>query len=862
VLLARAESDGDNVQTAEITRDETSERARLLRVESYDVELDLTRGEDVFGAVSVITFDCAEPGASTYVDLVAQTIHEVTLNGSPVDPAAAWANGRIALTGLAAHNELRVVADCAYGTGGAGMQRSVDSADGRVYTFTDFEPADARTVFANFEQPDLKAAFTFHVLVPSDWVVISNQPAPEPSPAGSGKSVWHFPATPRISTYLTAVAAGEYHVLRDSHTTTAGQVIPLGLACRESMRPYLDAAEVLGLTRQGLDYFTGLFGVDYPFAKYDQVFIPDNAGAMENVGCVTITESLLFRSKVTDTMRELRAMVILHEMAHQWFGDLVTMKWWGDLWLNESFAELAGFQSCAEATRFTGAWTTFCGGEKTWGYAQDQLPSTHPIVADVATVSEAEANVDGISYAKGAAVLKQLVAYLGRDNFFAGIGSYFAEHRWGNATLADLLQSLEASSGRSLAEWSQEWLQTAGPNTLRPAVAVDDQGSFTEFAVLQEAPAAHPTLRAHHIAIGLYNRDDHGRLVRAHQVETDIAGPRTTVPALAGLARPDLILLNDDDLAYAIIRFDDRSLRTLTESIGRFADGLARTICWSAVMDMATQAELSVPAFVAVVVSGLGDEPAISVLQNVLAAAERLMTMYADPAWVPAGKERLAAEGLRQLMAAEPGSDHQLAWAQLLGWTATTPDQLDFVAGLLDGNASVPGLSVDTELRWGLLRRLAVTGRAGDAEIDAELSRDATDAGRRHAAACRAAIGDAEHKAAAWHLVAESAETDLEEAVKVAHAFNAPEHADQLRPYVEKYFQALPQIWTTRNGLLRHMLGRALFPYTAASPELLQRADEFLGQPDLDPALARVVVEGRDVADKALRSRELPQPAT
>jgi aminopeptidase N len=848
------------VETAEITRDEASERAQLLRIESYDIELDLTRGEDVFGSVSVIVFDCAEPGAPTYADLVAQTVHEITLNGSPVDPATGYANGRIALAGLAARNELRVVADCAYGTGGSGLQRSVDSADGKLYAFTDFEAAHARTVFANFEQPDLKAAFTFHVLVPSDWVVISNQPAPEPSPAGPGKAVWHFPATPRISTYLTAVAAGEYHVLSESHTTPAGQVIPLGLACRQSMLPYLDAADILGLTRQGLDYFTGLFGMDYPFAKYDQVFVPDNAGAMENVGCVMATERLLFRSTVTDTMREQRAMVILHEMAHQWFGDLVTMKWWGDLWLNESFAELAGYQATAEATRFTGAWMTFCAETKTWGYAQDQLPSAHPIATDVATLSEAEANFDGISYAKGAAVLRQLVAYLGRDDFFAGIGSYFARHAWGNATLADLLQSLEASSGRGLAEWSKAWLETAGPNTLRPAIAVDDEGRFTEFAVLQEAPSAHPVLRAHHIAIGLYNRDDDGRLVRTHRVEADVAGPRTTVPALAGRARPDLILLNDDDLTYALVRFDDRSLRTLTESIGRFADGLARTICWSAVMDLASQAELPVPTFVALLVSGMGDEPVISVMQNVFGVAERLMAVFADPAWVPAGKSQLAAEGLRQLAAAEPGSGHQLAWAQLMAWTATTPEQVDFVAGLLDGNEGVPGLVVDTDLRWSLLRRLAVTGRAGDAEIDAELARDATDAGRRQAAACQAAIGDAEHKAAAWRLLAESPELGLEEAVEVARAFNVAEHADLLRPYAEKYFQALPEIWAKRDGLQRLFLGQTLFPYTAASPELLRRVDEFLGQPDLDPALARVVAEGRDVAEKALRSRQLAQP--
>jgi aminopeptidase N len=846
------------VQSAEITRDETSERARLLRVESYDIELDLTRGEDVFGSVSVINFDCAEPGAATYADLVAQTVHEITLNGSPVDPATAYTAGRIALTGLADRNELRVVADCSYGSGAAGLQRSVDSADGRVYTFTDFEPAHARTAFANFEQPDLKATFTFHVVVPSEWVVMSNQPAPEPYPAGEGTSVWHFPATPRISTYLTAVVAGEYHLLSDSHTTAAGQVIPLGLACRQSMLPYLESAEILGLTKRGLDYFTGLFGMDYPFAKYDQIFVPDSVGAMENVGCVTITESALFRSAVTDATREIRAMVIFHEMSHQWFGNLVTMKWWGDLWLNESFAEFAGIQAVAEASRFTDAWTTFCGGLKNWGYAQDQLPSTHPVAADVTTLSQAEANFDGISYAKGASVLKQLVAYLGRDKFFAGARDYFAKHQWGNATLADLLQSLEASTGHNLADWSKAWLETAGLNTLRPALVADDEGRFTEFAVLQEAPPAHPVLRTHHIAIGLYNTGDDGRLVRTHRVEADIAGPRTTVPELAGLARPDLILLNDNDLAYAMIRFDDRSLATLTESIGRFADGLARTICWSAVTDMANQAELSVPAFVAMLVSGMGSESTISVLQNVHAAAEQLLLACADPAWVPAGKTQLAAEGLAQLLDAGPGTDHQLAWAQLLSWTATTTEQLDFVAGLLDGQVSVPGLAVDTELRWRLLQRLMVTGRAGEDEIGAELSHDATDAGHRHAAACRAAIGDAEHKAAAWRLLTESADLGREEAIEVARAFNAPEHYSQLEPYTEKYFQALPEIWAGRNAAVRLVLGQFLFPYTAASARLLQQVDAFLSQPDLDPALTRVVAEGRDIAAKALRSRSLP----
>ncbi len=606
-----------------------------------------------------------------------------------------------------------------------------------------------------------------------------------------------------------------------------------------------------------------MFEAPYPFAKYDQVFVPEfSAGAMENVGCVTISERLLFRSKVTDTMYELRATVILHEMAHMWFGDLVTMKWWDDLWLNESFAEFSAALSSAEGTRFTDAWTTFSGARKTWGYMQDQLPTTHPIAADVQTLSEAIANFDGISYAKGASVLKQLVAYVGRDRFFAGIRAYFAEHGWGNATLSDLLRALEASSGLALGDWAKAWLQTAGPNTLRSEFSVGAGGSFTEFTVLQEAPEEHPTLRPHHIAIGLYNRvpaaeGEEVALVRTHRVEADVTGPRTAVPQLAGLPQPDLILLNDDDLSYAIVRFDERSLATLTESIGAFTDPLARTVCWSAVLDMVQRAELSVPAFAAILVGGMGKEPSVSVLQILHMTASRLMAVTADPRWLPEGKEQLATAALELLRAAEPGSDHQLAWVQLLSWTAITSEQLDFVAGLLDASVVVPGLAVDTDLRWALLRRLAATGRAGDAEIDAELATDPTDAGRRHAAAGRASMPDAEHKAAAWQLITHSQELGPEGVMAVASGFGQPEHAELLTPYVDEYFEVLPEIWASRGDHIKRLLGDSLFPYWAASPELVRRIDEFLAAEQRDLAMVRVLIDRQDIVDRALRSRAL-----
>ncbi len=852
---------------AEITRAETRERARLLRVDSYEVALDLTRGAEIFGSTSLIRFGCRQPGADTYVDLIADRVHEITLNGMAIDTAGAAAAGRIMLPGLAERNELKVVADCRYSGDGTGLHRAVDSADGKVYTYTKFEPAYARRVFANFEQPDLKATFTLYVTVPAHWTVLSNQPAPDPEPvvdaggpggAGGASRVWHFPPTPRISTYLTAVAAGEYQVTRTSHTTARGQVVPLGLACRASLARYLDADELAAITRRGLDFYTDLFQGDYPFAKYDQVFVPDySVGATENVGCVVISDELLFRSRVTDALHELRAMVILHEMAHMWFGNLVTMKWWDDLWLNESFAEFCGTLASAEATRFTDAWTTFSSGRKAWGYMQDRLPSTHPIAADVPTLSQAVANFDGISYAKGASVLRQLVAYVGRPSFMAGIRAYLAEHAWGNATLRDLLAALEASSRVSLADWSKAWLETAGPNTLRSDFGVDASGAFTSFAVLQEAPPQHPTLRPHHIAVGLYSHVD-GALTRVHQQKIDIAGRRTGVPQLAGVRQPDLILLNDDDLDYAVVRFDQRSIETLTETIGQLTDSLARAVCWSAVIDMVREAELSLPAFVRTLANGMGPERSVSVLQTLHSVTGQMMTLFGDPQRVPEGKAELAAAGTRLLHAAEPGSDHQLAWAQLLSWTAATPEQLDLLAGLLDGRVAEPGLTVDAELRWAILRRLAATGRVGDAEIDAELERDATDAGARHATACRAAVPDAAHKAAAWHLLAETDDLGVLSAVEASREFLQPEHASLLAPYAERYFQVLPTMWSSRGEHIRVLLSQVLFPHPAASPELLERIDAFLAAEARDPALVRVLTERRDIVARALLSRALP----
>ena len=845
-----------------LTRDEARERARLLDVESYRVELDLTSGEESFGSVTTVSFGCASPGTSTFIDLSAPAVHEITLNGVRVSPESFDGN-RIWLDGLAERNELRVAAECAYSRSGEGLHRFTDPADGAVYMYTDFETFDAHRAYACFDQPDLKATFQFEVTARPGWQVISNM-APSASPAAtdaetaatsaeaSGKNEtvrWSFLPTPLLPTYITAVAAGPYYAVRAEHDG-----IPLGIFCRQSLAGYLDPDEIFEVTRQGFDYFHETFGVRYPFGKYDQLFVPEyKAGAMENAGCVTFLEAYVFRSRVTDAYRESRAETILHEMAHMWFGDLVTMRWWDDLWLNESFATWAGTVAQAEATRWTGAWTTFAQVLKAWAYRQDQLPSTHPIAADIPDIAAVEVNFDGITYAKGAAVIKQLVAHVGRPNFVAGVRRYFAQHAWGNATLGDLLAALEEASGRDLSDWSKKWLETAGVNTLRPEYRCDAGGRFTAFAVLQEAPASHPVLRPHRIAIGLYDRGEAG-LARRHRVEIDIDGERTEVPELAGQPRPDLVLVNDDDLTYAKIRLDDHSLRTLISDIGEFSDSLPAALCWAAAWDMCRDAEMAARDYVSLALAGVDAIEDITVLQTVLRQAVTAARRFADPARRASGLEQVAGRLRDLLRHAEPASDRQLAYAQAFTGVATSPGDLALLAGLLDGSATVPGLAVDTDLRWQLLYRLVSRGAAGPPETDAELARDATDAGARHAAACRAAIPDPAAKEEAWAQITGGTLPNATFRATL-NGFTDPDADELLGPYAERYFDVVAGIWRDWSSDMAQYFTQYAYPSWKITPQAIALTDDYIERTSPPAALRRLLTEGRDDVARALRCR-------
>jgi aminopeptidase N len=822
-----------------LTRDEARERARLLSDVSYQVALRLEDG-DTFESDTTVDFVCARPGAETHVDLEAPVLVSAEMNGQAV-PAEAFDGSRLRLEGLRERNRLRVVARCAYERTGSGLHRFVDPVDDQTYLHSQLEPFDAHRILACFDQPDLRAPLSLRVWAPEGWEVVSNM-APAAPPADG----WHvFTPTPPIATYLHAVCAGPYRAVRASH-----RGIDLGIWCRGSLMEHLDPDEIFEITRAGLDFYEALFDHPYVFGKYDQVFVPEcSVGAMENPGCVTFTERYIFRARVTEAAREGRAGTILHEMAHMWFGDLVTMRWWDDLWLNESFATYMATHSLARATRFTNAWVTFANEEKTWALAQDQLPSTHPIAADIPDTDAVRTHFDGITYAKGASVLRQLVAWVGEDAFTAGLRTYFRRHRFGNAELADFLAVLQEASGRELGGWSREWLETAGVNTLRP---VAGRGGAAALAIAQEAPAAHPTLRRHRLAVGRYALSD-GHLRRAERTELDVEGALTPVEGMR-LAEPgELVLVNEGDLAYAKLRLDPNSLETSLRHLSRLDDPLARTLCWAAAWDMTRDGELPARRWVALVAEHAVAETDVGTLQRLLAQAELAADLYGDPGNRAALRGLLAARAEAALDAAEPGSDAQLIWARALVSTAAD-ERLAWARSLLDGGAEVSGLAVDTDLRWHIVATLAAAGAAERELIDAEVERDPTDIGRRRAEGAVASIPDEAVKRETWDRMVGDRELPLATLRALMGGFHRPGQDELLRPYVDRYVAALPPIWKERSTEEAMALTGGLYPSWIVDDEVVAAADR--GLTAGLPAIAdRILSENRDRTLRAMRAR-------
>ncbi|MDQ2707449.1 MAG: aminopeptidase N [Actinomycetota bacterium] len=852
-----------------LTRADAERRAALLSYTTttidYRIELDLTDGagrpgETEFAMTTTVRFGCSQPGASSWIDLVAATVSSAVLNGTELDVSGYREDDGIALPELAVSNELVVRARGRYMNTGEGLHRFVDPVDSCVYLYSQFETADAKRMFACFDQPDLKGRYTITVTAAPDWQVISNAAIESSGPASNGATEHRFATSEIFSTYLVALIAGPYASWHDEHRDADG-TIPLGIYCRASLAEHMDAERLFTETKQGFDFYHANFGVRYPFGKYDQLFVPEfNAGAMENAGAVTFLDDYVFRSRVTKYLYERRAETVLHEMAHMWFGDLVTMRWWDDLWLNESFATWASVLCQAAATEYTGSWTTFANVEKSWAYRQDMLPSTHPVAADIPDLHAVEVNFDGITYAKGASILKQLVAYVGLEPFLAGLRDYFAAHAWGNATFDDLLGALEKASGRDLSGWGAQWLRTTGLNLLRPEFTTAQDGTFETFSVFQGGarPGA-GELRTHRLAVGIYDDVD-GSLVRTHRVEVDVEGERTEVPALVGVPRGKLVLVNDDDLTYGAVRLDPESLAVVVDRIADITEPLPRTLCWSAAWEMTREAEMKARDFLALVAGGAGRDSESGVVARLLMQAQAAVGAYAEPSWAAAyGWPQLTGALLDMARSAEPGSDAQLVAVNALTGAVLHGPTLDALADCLAGTDVPAGLTVDTDLRWRLLHALVAHGRAGEAEIAAEQARDATSAGERQAERARTLVPTAEAKERAWQRAVHDDELPNAVSDAVISGFSHPSQHRLLAPYLERYFAEVAQVWARRTSERAQSMVIGLFPGWAVDKATVDAADAFLADESHPPALRRLVSEGRAGVVRALAAREFDQ---
>jgi aminopeptidase N len=838
-----------------LTRDEAATRSTLIKTHSYRIDLDLISSAETFVTKTTVKFSGLKPGQSTFIDAVGKRVIAATLNGVAFD-VKDYDGETIHLPALAAENELFLEIEAPYSNTGEGLHRFVDPADNEVYLYTQFETGDARQMYACFDQPDQKATFTISAITPKHWEVISNYDVDSVTDVGTDSKLTQFKESQVISTYVTAIVAGAYQHVHDEYV--GEKTIPLGIYARKSFFQYVDAENIFKVTKQGFAYFEKTFGLAYPFGKYDQLAVAEyNWGAMENVGCVTFHEDvLIFRSKVIESARLGRASTILHEMAHMWFGDLVTMAWWEDLWLNESFAEWASYMATSEATQYTHAWTEFNALRKNWAYRQDQLSTTHPIATEMKDLEDVKTNFDGISYAKGASVLQQLVEHVGRENFIKGLRIYFTKHAFKNTTLNDLMVELEATSGRDLKPWAATWLQTAGVNTLRPEIEIES-GTYKKLAIKQEAPtmpAGSQELRPHRLRVALFDISD-TQLVKRKSVPLDVAGALSEVTELKGEKEADLVLINDGDLSYAKLRFDDRSIATLKSHLGGLNEPLARALIWASLWDSVRDGELSTSDYIAIALNALGTETDISIVSATTTNITTAIWQYASPAHRE-GLRATVADALKKfLTAAASGSDHQLAFARGFAESAATPEQGKEILEILNG--SVKGLTVDAEIRWHFVICAVKRGLLGATEIDAELAKDNTAHGKQYRALAHAAIPTSVAKERAFKSVTEDVLSNTIHSY-TCRGFNVAMQSELLTPFIDQYFSMLIDLWNTKGYEIAETTATLLFPGFNVSDSTLAKTQNWLDVTGKDApgALRRVIIEGRDALARSLRAQK------
>lgn len=856
-----------------ITRAQAQERSKQITTKSYEVVVDLS-GRYPDGSqlespdttfVQTTTARFSSTGEPTWIDVIGERVLSAYLDSEPID-VSSYQGSRLEFSPSKGDHELTVTSLMRYSRTGEGLHRFVDPTDGKISLYSQFESADARRMYATFEQPDLKATFQLTLIAPAHWVAISNSPTPQPEILDGDMAKWTFSPTPPISTYLTALVAGEYHVEQGTIKSIKGD-IPAAVVCRPSMAQYLDADRIREATQRGFEVYEEAFGREYAFEKYDQIFVPEfNFGAMENVGCVTFRDQYLFRSKVSVDRYDARDNTILHELAHMWFGDLVTMKWWNDIWLNESFAEWSAYFCQGEIAKKYGGrnpWVTFANARKAWAYRADQLPSTHPIANEMVDLDAVDQNFDGITYAKGASVLKQLVSLVGEDNFLSGVREYFEEHAWGNTEFDDLLSALEKASGKDLSGFTSDWLQTAGVNTIYPKLDLDDDGTITNFEVIQKAPKKHDTLRNHKIAIGLYELTEDGKLVATESMPVDVHGSSTPIAALVGRKAPDLVLLNDRDLGYVKVRLDEASMATASKHLKDMPDPMARVMVWTAMNNALRDAELPSKGFLNIVLQGLAGEDDDSAIRNELAQLSVAASSYSHPDNRANRKATLVAGLTEHLMHAQPGSDSQLAFADALVNAIGSPAGADLLQGWLKGEDVPEGLPIDSDRRWLIIKSLARIGVADETLIAKELEADNTISGAQSAAGARACLKDAAAKADAWAQLTEVEDLPNHTYSEISENFWNYGQEDITAPYADKYLEILEQmcqpdsIWARRGHVIRTTALSNLWPYTIADEAWLDRVQAFIASHKVPDEAMRALSEEISLSKRAIKAQQL-----
>jgi aminopeptidase N len=831
-----------------LTQADAAARAARVRHCDYTIDLQLTRGAETYRGVASLRFDATGQG-DLFLDFRGKTIESLEVNGSKVEPR--WNGFRLWLPGnaLAASNTVRVVYENEYDHEGDGFHQFVDPEDGEEYLYSNFEPYESHRLFPQFDQPDIKGTYALTVAAPAEWVVLHNSRAASVSETAGGKR-WEFEQTKPFSTYLFALVVGPYHEARDSHEGTA-----IGLFCRKSLAKHMDTDELFELTKQGLTFFSDFFDFPYPFGKYDQVFVPEfNAGAMENVGLVTHNEYMIFRDPPTDNQRRGRAETLLHEMAHMWFGDLVTMRWWNDLWLNESFATYMSYLCLEKATRFTTGWQDFAVSIKNWAYRQDQLVTTHPIAGQVEDTDQTFLNFDGITYGKGASVLKQLVAAIGMDGFREGMRHYFRTHAYGNATLAQFLESLEMGSGVDLKEWARLWLETPSLNTIGTRLELDGD-RIASLVLTQSAPAEYPTLRPHRLDVGLV-RDAGGKL-DVTVIPATIREAETEIPAARGLPAPSLVFPNYNDHGYAKVALDPESLAFVRGNMERIDDDLLRLQLWASLWNMVRDQQLKSTDYLALVRSKIVLEAMPEAVEAVTNNAIAAIGRYVPEAWRDREAHEFAQAAWKALKAAT-SNDLQIIWARALIAAASVPEDLDLIGRLADGTESVPGFTVDQDMRWNIAVKHVAYGMPGAAtRVQAEAERDPSDRGVRAKLRAETSLPDATAKAAAWEKILGEGYGSLALTEAAMMGFNWAHQRELLAPYVGRFFDEVPEVFRNRDKEFATDFYRFLAPAYRVDRETLARGERLVASiGDELPVLVRTAREANDDLLRAIRCRE------